>query len=142
MVVSSFPHLLHEPRSFLGRALAQALWHLSFLFAAANPGLSQATDLQIELVASGLSSPVAITNTGDSRLFVTERAGRIRILTFDATGQATLVPTPFLDISSIVLSGGERGLLSTAFHPDYPSNGFFYVNSLLSKLAERSREGC
>ena len=83
--------------------MARALWHLSFLFAAAGLGLSQATDIQIELVALDLSSPVAITNTGDSRLFVSERGGWIRILTFDAEGQATLLPTPFLDISSIVL---------------------------------------
>ena len=116
--------------------MAQALWRLSFLFAAAGLGLSQATDIQIELVALDLSSPVAITNTGDSRLFVSERGGRIRILTFDAEGQATLLPTPFLDISSIVLSGGERGLLSTAFHPEYASNGFFYVNYTCESSAQ------
>src|SRR5438046_8692206 len=35
---------------------------------------------------------------------------------------------PFLDISSKVLSGGEQGLLSVAFHPQYSSNGRFFVN--------------
>ncbi|MDA1103989.1 MAG: PQQ-dependent sugar dehydrogenase, partial [Gemmatimonadetes bacterium] len=40
----------------------------------------------------------------------------------------TTSPTPFLDISTSVSSNGERGLLSVAFHPDYASNGFFFVN--------------
>jgi len=70
-------------------------------------------------VASGYASPVQITNAGDgsNRLFVVERAGRIKIL-----GGGT-----FLDLSSIVLSGGEQGLLSVAFPPDYARSGFFYV---------------
>ena len=136
VISSSLRNLPYRPPSFLRQALAQALRHLSFLFAAAGLGLSQASDIQIELVASGLSSPVAIANAGDSRLFVTERVGRIRILTFDAQGQATLLPASFLDISSIVLSGGERGLLSTAFHPDYASNAFFYVNYTCESSAQ------
>jgi glucose/arabinose dehydrogenase len=70
-------------------------------------------------VASGYASPVQITNAGDgsNRLFVVERAGRIQIL-----GGGT-----FLDISSIVLSGGEQGLLSVAFPPNYTHSGTFYV---------------
>ncbi|HEY3258143.1 MAG TPA: PQQ-dependent sugar dehydrogenase, partial [Gemmatimonadaceae bacterium] len=52
-----------------------------------------------------------------------EQAGRIRII---KNGQ--LLATPFLDISSRVSSGGERGLLSVAFHPSYASNGVFFVN--------------
>src|SRR5690606_22127973 len=39
-----------------------------------------------------------------------------------------LLPTPFLDIRGAVGAGGERGLLSMAFHPDYEANGFFYVD--------------
>ena len=71
-----------------------------------------------------VTQPVFVTHAGDRRLFLVELAGRIRI--FDrAAGQ--LRPTPFLDISSKVLAGGERGLLSLAFHPDYASNGLFYV---------------
>ena len=114
---------------------------------AAGLGLSQAADIQIELAASGLSHPVAIANAGDSRLFIPERAGRIRILTFDAQGQATVLPTPFLDISSFVLAAGdpvdtgavggaEQGLLGIAFHPAYPSNGFFYVNYTCESSAQ------
>jgi glucose/arabinose dehydrogenase len=80
--------------------------------------------LRVQLVASGLSSPVHLTSpSGDTRLFVVEQAGRIRII---QNGQ--LLATPFLDIRSIITSGGEQGLLSLAFHPAYATNGFFYVN--------------
>ena len=60
---------------------------------------------------------------GDSRLFVVEQAGRIRIV-----ADGVLRDTPFLDISERVSSGGERGLLGLAFHPQYASNGWFFVN--------------
>src|SRR5207244_7066556 len=39
-----------------------------------------------------------------------------------------LAAVPYLDIGARLLSGGERGLLSVAFHPDFERNGFFYVN--------------
>ena len=71
------------------------------------------------------SSPVFVTHARDQRLFIVEQAGRIRI--FDRPTQ-TMLSTPFLDIQSLVSSGGERGLLSMAFHPDYATNGYFYVN--------------
>jgi glucose/arabinose dehydrogenase len=76
-------------------------------------------------VATGLASPVDLqTAPGDrARLFVVEQPGRIRILRGGA-----LVPTPFLDITDRVGSGGERGLLGLAFHPQYPQNGRFFVN--------------
>lgn len=75
-------------------------------------------------IASGLSNPVYLTApAGDARLFVVEKAGRIRIIR-----NGSLLPTPFLDISSKVSTGTEQGLLSVAFHPSYSSNGFFYVN--------------
>jgi glucose/arabinose dehydrogenase len=79
--------------------------------------------LALQEVASGLNSPVYATSPpGDSRLFIVEQPGRIRIL---QGGQ--LLSAPFLDIVSRVGSGGERGMLSVAFHPQYASNGFFYV---------------
>ena len=75
-------------------------------------------------VVSGLSSPVWLTAPpGDPRLFVVEQRGTIRIVKGDA-----LLPEPFLDLRSAVASGGERGLLSLAFHPDYAANGRFYVD--------------
>jgi len=82
-----------------------------------------AVQLDLALVVSGLSSPVYLAAPpGDARLFVVEQAGRIRVVKNGA-----LLPTPFLDITSRVLSGGERGLLSVAFDPRYATNGWFYV---------------
>jgi glucose/arabinose dehydrogenase len=85
----------------------------------------QAIDITTTRVASGLTSPVFVTYPpGDSaRLFIVEQVGRIKILESD-----TLHTTPFLDISSKVTYGGEQGLLGLAFHPDYGSNGYFYVD--------------
>jgi len=85
---------------------------------------------QIELfqIASGFSSPVALANADDgtNRLFVVERAGRIKII--DDLGTGSVLSTPFLDITGPVESGGERGLLGLTFHPDYPDTPHFYVN--------------
>jgi glucose/arabinose dehydrogenase len=79
--------------------------------------------LDLQPIASGLASPVYLTApAADGRLFIVEQPGRIRIV---KAGQ--LLGTPFLDISAKVLSGGERGLLSVAFDPQYAANGFFYV---------------
>jgi glucose/arabinose dehydrogenase len=81
-------------------------------------------------VATGLNRPVNINAPpGDrSRLFVVEKPGRIRIVTIQ-NGVYTLLATPFLDIDPLVgSSGNEQGLLSLAFHPDYASNGYFYVD--------------
>lgn len=81
--------------------------------------------LTLQSFATGFSSPVAIVNAGDDRLFVVQRGGAIRIV----QPNGTVLPTNFLTLtSSTVLSGGERGLLGLAFHPNYVNNGFFYVN--------------
>ena len=79
----------------------------------------------LESIATGLDSPVAITDAGDAfgRLFITLRPGRVLI--HDGN---RLLPTPFLDIQPLVRCCGERGLLSVAFHPRYSSNGLFFVN--------------
>lgn len=85
-------------------------------------------DLQFVELASGLSRPVAVRHAGDGsdRIFVIEKPGRIRI--YDLSTD-TLLTQPFLDITGAVDSGGnEQGLLGLAFHPDYTTNGFFYVN--------------
>ena len=81
--------------------------------------------LALQTVASGLNSPVDLTApAGDqTRLFVVEQAGRIRIIE-----NGTLLPAPFLDISGQVGCCGERGLLGLAFHPNYGSNGRFFVH--------------
>ncbi len=76
-------------------------------------------------VAAGLSSPLDLQSApGDrTRIFVVEQAGRIRVVRSGA-----VVATPFLDLSARIASGGERGLLGLAFHPQYASNGRFFVN--------------
>ncbi len=99
---------------------------LCFLQFPAGPiGAVPPDDLVLVPLISGLNSPVAVRHAGDGsgRLFIVEQGGVIRI--WDGLA---MVPTPFLNITSAVLSGGERGLLGLAFHPDYVNNGFFYVN--------------
>ena len=80
--------------------------------------------LTFEEVATGLSNPLWITSPpDDARLFVLEQTGTIRIIE-----DGTLLPDPFLDISDrITNQGSEQGLLGLAFHPDYATNGAFYV---------------
>ena len=88
-----------------------------------DPPVNTEVNLRLQEVATGLSGPVYATSpAGDSRLFIVEQPGRIRIVT---NGQ--LLSQPFLDIVSRVGSGGERGMLSVAFHPQYATNGFFFV---------------
>jgi len=80
--------------------------------------------LAVELVADGFKQPVhlAAPPGASDRLFIVEQAGTIRIIKAGKT-----VPTPFLDIRDRVRSGGERGLLSIAFHPAYAANRRFFV---------------
>lgn len=81
--------------------------------------------IALNAIATGLASPVGIAHAGDERLFIVEKAGRIRIV----DGNGELLATPFLDIRDRVDAGGsELGLLGLAFHPDYPNNGEFFVN--------------
>ena len=76
-----------------------------------------------EIVASGFASPVHLAApAGDPRVFVVEQAGTIRTIQ-DGRPAAT----PFLDLTGRVLSGGERGLLSVAFHPGWSGNGRLFV---------------
>src|SRR5262249_12717636 len=88
-------------------------------------GAAHAQALSLELIASGLPSPVGLRNAGDgsNRLFIVNQGGTIRIY---KNGQVSAMP--FLDVSSKTLfDGGERGLLGLAFDPNYATNGFFYI---------------
>ncbi len=85
----------------------------------------EALSISLRPIATGLSKPLHLTHAGDGsgRLFVVEQAGRVYVLKDGIT-----VSTPFLDIVSIVGSdANEQGLLSVAFHPNYITNGFFFV---------------
>jgi cysteine-rich repeat protein len=86
---------------------------------------SSGTDLDGVLVASGLDSPVHVTAPplDPTRVFVVEQEGRIRVIK-----NGTLLVTPFLAIEEKTSCCGEQGLLSVAFHPDYETNGRFFVN--------------
>jgi glucose/arabinose dehydrogenase len=77
------------------------------------------------VIGGGLSKPVYVTNAGDGsgRLFIVEQTGRIRIFKSNA-----LLSTPYLNLSASISTGFEQGLLGLAFHPDYDTNGKFYVN--------------
>ena len=90
-----------------------------------TPNDGQTLTLKLDpIVTSGFTSaPVFLAQPlNDGRIFVVEQAGTIRVIR-----DGVLQATPFLDISGRVLSGGERGLLSVAFHPQYATNHFFYV---------------
>lgn len=91
------------------------------------PGPSNSLALQPVAASTVFSSPLFLTappgNSNENRLFIVEQAGLIRIV--DSLSGALI--STFLDVSSRVLSGGERGLLGMAFDPDYATNGFFYI---------------
>lgn len=82
------------------------------------------------------SSPVDIQNCGDNRLFVVERAGKIKV--FQNISSVTSAIT-YLDITDRVSSGGEMGLLGLAFHPNYFQNGYIYVNYTVSSPTRATR---
>lgn len=93
-----------------------------FTMQAQNPPI-----IDLELFASGFNGPVEIRSAGDDRLFIVEQSGSIRILNADGTINAD----PFLDLSSVVNDTGfEEGLLGLAFHPDYGTNGRFFINHI------------
>ena len=98
---------------------------IGWTLAAALGCAAAAAEVRLAEVADGLDDPVYLTHAGDGsgRSFVVEQAGRVRVL-----GDGGLEGAPYLDISGIVRSGGERGLLSIAFHPGYARNGLLYVN--------------
>ena len=80
--------------------------------------------LALETVAPGLEFPLDLASPrGDSRLFVVEKGGRIRIIRNGVVNSQA-----FLDLSGHVTTGAEQGLLGIAFDPAYASNGRFVVN--------------
>jgi glucose/arabinose dehydrogenase len=91
----------------------------------ASGSAQAATVLQLQPIATGVPNVTYVTNAGDGsgRLFITLQDGRIVV--FDGT---QVLPTPFLDIRALVSTGGERGLFSVAFHPNYAINGFFFID--------------
>ena len=106
----------------LKKILFSTLILSTFLF-----GKLTAQDVKLQLITDQLSHPTAfaVTKKSPTLLFVAEQEGRIRVIE-----NGKLVAAPFLDISKEVLKKegyDERGLLGLAFHPDYATNGKFYV---------------
>ena len=91
-----------------------------FLFSIASPAQPLLT---YSSRITGLSSPIDIVNAkdGSNRIFIVQQGGTIRVY-----NQALTVGSDFLTVTGIT-AGGERGLLSMAFHPNYAANGFFFV---------------
>jgi glucose/arabinose dehydrogenase len=83
-------------------------------------GATLPTSFSEQQVASGLSSPTAMTEAPDGRIFVCEQGGRLRVIKNGA-----LLATPFVSLT--VSSSGERGLLGVALDPNFSSNHFVYV---------------
>lgn len=83
-------------------------------------------DIELVPIASGFASPthIASSHDGSGRLFVVEQAGTIRVLDRSPAQSHKI----FLGIKSRVVSGGEMGLLSVAFHPGFKSNRRLFVN--------------
>ncbi|MGZ4144427.1 MAG: PQQ-dependent sugar dehydrogenase [Actinomycetota bacterium] len=125
---------MHNARARLQRARIASCLAIVTCAAVVLPGLTRAeaafdprhVGITLATIARGLASPVGIAapNDGTGRLFVIEQAGRIRVY----LPRGGLQSTPYLDIRSRVLSGGERGLLGLAFHPNFKTNGYFYVH--------------
>lgn len=84
-------------------------------------------DIKLETVVSKLDYPVHIANDGfhQNRVYIVEQDGLIQIID---TNKKIKFKQPFLNIKDRVTSGGEKGLLSVAFHPDYPKDKRFFVN--------------
>lgn len=118
----SFSRCLPE---FYAAALRIPVLVLLFISLFAIGTVWAAPAVHLELVVSGLSAPVDFQSArdGSGRFFIVEQGGTIRII----KGKK-LRATPFLNISSIIVSGGETGLLGLAFHPQYKANGRFFVN--------------
>ena len=84
--------------------------------------LAAQPQIVLQPIATGLNLPLGLVTAGDSRLFIVLQRGTIVI--HDGT---RVLPTPFLDVRSLVSCCDERGLLGLAFDPLYASTGFFFI---------------
>ena len=85
----------------------------------------QSQTISLQPVVAGLKSPVGAYSArdGSGRLFIVEQGGTIRVW-----NGSQLLTTPFLDIDPLTNGGGEQGLLGMAFHPNYKTNGYFFIS--------------
>jgi glucose/arabinose dehydrogenase len=114
---------MRTPASTPARAWLRLAAVAMLLADLAAAGCARAAQLDLELAVDGLERPVdLVTAPGDSRLYIVEQPGRIRVLENGRLRKET-----FLDISGQVSRGNEQGLLSVAFHPRFAANGLLYV---------------
>ncbi|MEA2619730.1 MAG: hypothetical protein QOC97_503 [Chloroflexota bacterium] len=115
---------MHSDRANARRIVA-LLGTFALLFTLGASSATAQSVVGLTRIASGLDSPVFVTNAhdGSGRLFVVEQGGKIKVVV-----NGVVRPTPFLDISDLVSKGGEQGLLGLAFHPSYKTNGYFFVD--------------
>jgi glucose/arabinose dehydrogenase len=108
---------------WIGMALSFGLCFISGCSSSSNPPPPAAVGTQV--IVSGLTLPLDLEQPGDNsgRLFVVQQGGTIRIIQ-----NGSVLPAPFLDISSEVIVQNEMGLLGVTFHPSFAANGKFYVN--------------
>ncbi len=109
-------------RAFVGIALA-------LVIACAIASTAAAQSLRGRLVATGFTRLIYAASPPNDlqRMFVVEQTGKIKILR-----NGSVLATPFLDLGTGGLNkiqfAGERGLLGLAFHPNFASNGYVFVN--------------
>lgn len=110
---------------FTALGLALGLCFISSCGGGSNSSSSSTGAVGTQVIVSGLKSPLDLEQAGDGsgRLFVVQQGGTIRIIQ-----NGSLLPAPFLDISSEVIDQDEMGLLGVTFHPSFSSNRKFYVN--------------
>lgn len=93
---------------------------------AVPPAPPDGTNYRLERVTGSFNRPIYVTHAGDAsgRIFIADQGGRIWVM-----ADGSLLADPFLDIRQIVNRGSnEQGLLGLAFHPDYESNGRFFIH--------------
>jgi glucose/arabinose dehydrogenase len=104
-------------RTFLSLLLLAMPASAAVFQPAGPPRAAQLVDLGTDLFRL-----TSVTSAGDGRLFLTQQMGLVHVF-----ADGALKPEPFLDLRNVLSTGGERGVLSLAFHPDYAENGLFFV---------------
>lgn len=127
MCAAKLRHYTPRP-TILGLMSARLSLFAALALALALPAASQTTSqLETAFPSLSFSEPIELThaNDGSGRLYVAEKAGRIR--SFDNVRTTTGITTA-LDLSTLVLNSGEQGFLGFAFHPNHAANGYLYVH--------------
>ena len=116
---------------------------LTAITIALGANTATALDVKVEAFATGLQSPVDLKEApdGTGRIFIMEQTGAIRVVDADGTMRAE----PFLDLRAKIIDHyvrfDERGTLGFAFHPDFKSNGKFYVHTSRDIVREVESRG-